>query len=151
VSAGDPSGPPTIHASAVLVGSAGILIRGEPASGKSALALALIEDPRGDAVLIADDRVAISARADAVIAAPPASLAGLIEVRGIGIVRRPFRTDVPIRLVVDLLPPGACPRIPDERDRVAKLCGRLLPRLTVPIGAADAALRVRVALREWAV
>ena len=76
-------------------------------------------------------------------------LAGLIEVRGIGVVRRPFADAAPVSLVVDLLPEAECPRLPEESERATTLFGVVVPRLALPIGAAGGALRVRVALAEW--
>ncbi len=139
----------TIHATAVALGERGVLIRGAAGSGKSALALVLIGDPRGDAMLVADDRVALSPRGDSVVAAAPEGLRGLLEIRGIGIVRRLFRQETIVRLVIDLLPAAACPRLPEAADRVADLLGRPVPRLALPIGAADGATRVRAAMAEW--
>jgi serine kinase of HPr protein (carbohydrate metabolism regulator) len=140
---------PTIHATAVMVGGLGVLIRGPSGSGKSALALALIEDPRGDARLVADDRVILTTEDGCLAAAAPLPLAGLIEARGIGILRRPHAGATMIRLIVDLLPPAECRRFPDPAERQVSVAGVTLPRLAVPIGAADAALRVRIGLREW--
>lgn len=79
----------------------------------------------------------------------PAAIAGQIEVRGIGIVTVEHSTEAPLTLVVDLLPPEACPRYPEGAEREAILLGHPIPRLALPIGAADGALRVRIALREW--
>ncbi len=141
--------PPTIHASAVFVAERGVLIRGPSGSGKSSLALALIEDVRADATLVADDRVALFVEGGALLAEPPETLAGLIEVRGIGIVRRPFIAPVPLWLVVDLLPLEDCPRLPGEAESSSTVEGVALTRLALPIGGHDGALRVRVALAEW--
>lgn len=138
----------TIHAGAVRVGLHGVLVLGAPGSGKSSLLLALIEDPRQDAVLVADDRVILSA-GKRLVARAPETLAGLMEVRGIGIVRRPCVAEAAIDLVVELRPIGDCPRLPDEEDRRIALAGVALPRLILPSGCHDAALRVRVALAEW--
>ena len=139
----------TSHATAVAVGRSGVLIRGAAGSGKSSLALALIEDPRGDSKLVADDRVILSARSGGLLASAPEALQGLIEVRGVGIVHRPFLPSVVVRLVVDLLPPEDCPRLPDPAQRLENLAGIALPRLQLPIGIPNAATRVRIALAEW--
>lgn len=143
------SGPEeTIHAGAARVGRHGVLVLGAPGSGKSSLLLALLEDIRGDAVLVADDRVILDVR-DGLVARPPDALAGLIEVRGVGIVRRPFVAETRVALVVEFRPPAECPRFPAEEDRVVTVGGVPLPRLILPIGCHDAALRVRVALAAW--
>lgn len=138
----------TIHAGAVRVGRFGVLVLGAPGSGKSSLLLALIEDPRQDATLIADDRVILAA-GEGLVARSPETLTGLLEVRGIGIVRRPCVPEARIDLVVELRPIGDCPRLPAEEDRRVVLAGIALPRLILPAGCHDAALRVRIALAEW--
>src|SRR5690606_32729552 len=75
------AGMATIHATCVALGDTGILLRGRSGSGKSDLALRLID---GGALLVADDRVALSLEGGRVIARPPAALAGYLEVRGVG-------------------------------------------------------------------
>lgn len=115
----------TIHATAVELHGAGVLILGPPGSGKSDLALRLID--RG-ARLIADDRVAFAERGGDLRLSPPSTLAGLIEVRGIGIVRMPFVADVPARLVVELGEPERMPEpasLPIGGQRLKSI--RLLP------------------------
>lgn len=88
-----------IHASAVAHGGKGLLIIGASGAGKSSLALAMIAL---GAQLISDDRTDLAERGGALIARPPAALAGLIEARGIGILRLPYLTDAVIAAVVDL-------------------------------------------------
>lgn len=138
---------PTIHASCVALDGAGILIRGPSGSGKSTLALRLILDPPRalpDGVLVADDRVRLSVQDGRLLAAPPAELEGLIEVRNLGIRRLNFRADCPVRLVVDLAAPDA-ERLPPEAVARAVIEGVGLFRIAVPPGA-DAALLVAAAL-----
>ena len=142
-------GTGTVHATAVAVAGFGVLIRGAAGSGKTSVALALIEDPRGDSKLVADDRVILGVQAGALLASAPDALQGLIEVRGVGIVHRPFLPSVAVRLVVDLLPLGECPRLPDPADRLENVAGIALPRLRLPIGTPDTPTRVRIALAEW--
>jgi serine kinase of HPr protein (carbohydrate metabolism regulator) len=108
-----------IHASCVLLGDAGkafgapadagILILGESGKGKSDLALRLIE--RG-AKLVADDRCDLSARDGALYARAPNALAGLIEVRGAGIIALPFAAEARIALAVEMMDEGYVPRMP---------------------------------------
>jgi HPr kinase/phosphorylase len=94
-----------LHGSAVAFAGRGVLILGGAGTGKSALALALIG--RG-AALVADDRVEIARRGGALIASAPAALAGLIEVRGVGILRLPAAPEAVGTLAVDLdRPPAA--------------------------------------------
>jgi serine kinase of HPr protein (carbohydrate metabolism regulator) len=140
--------PPTVHASVVAIGDDGVLIRGTSGSGKSSLALALIESGTPPATLVADDRVILTARDGAVYATVPTTIAGLIELRGLGILARPYVSPVAVRLCVDLVPPGAAPRLPSEEEGRVVLEGVALPRIYILTGSPDAPLRVRVALTE---
>lgn len=137
-----------VHASAAAVGGRGVLIRGRSGSGKSSLLLALLETAP-DAVLVADDRVALSAEAGRLSAAVPAAIAGQIEVRGLGIVRRPHVSPVLVDLVVDLLPLAECPRLPTPGERKTTLAGIAIPRLFIAIGASDGPVRVLAALAAF--
>jgi len=102
----------TLHATCVRLGTTGVLIRGASGAGKSSLALRLID--RG-AVLIADDRVRLVPTPEGLMASPPARLAGLLEVRGLGICRLPTTVDpVRVDLVVDLVSAGEAERMPDH-------------------------------------
>jgi serine kinase of HPr protein (carbohydrate metabolism regulator) len=87
------------HASCVEFERIGILLRGPAGAGKSDLALRLIE---AGATLIADDQVVLEARGGRLIARPPEALAGLIEVRGLGIVVLPYGAETAIGLAVEL-------------------------------------------------
>ena len=108
-----------IHASCVLLGEAGkpfgapgdagILLLGESGKGKSDLALRLIE--RG-AKLVSDDRAELFVRDSALYARAPQSLAGLIEVRGAGIIALPHAAEARIVLAVEMMEEGYVPRMP---------------------------------------
>ena len=89
----------TIHASAVALDGRGLLILGPPGSGKSTLALALLAM---GGQLVADDRVRLVRRGDRLVASCPPSLSGLIEARGVGILRAGAAGDAPLSLAVDL-------------------------------------------------
>jgi HPr kinase/phosphorylase len=94
-----------VHGSAVAFAGRGVLILGGSGSGKSALALALIG--RG-AALVADDRVELARRGNALLAAAPSAIAGLVEARGVGILRLPAVPEAVVTLAVDLdRPPAA--------------------------------------------
>jgi serine kinase of HPr protein (carbohydrate metabolism regulator) len=129
----------TIHASAVLVGARAVLIRGPSASGKSRLALELIDAARGGSLcfarLVADDRVHLDAAGGRLLARPAEALAGLIEVRGVGLLRVPHEPCVVVGLVVDLAAADA-ERLPEAAKRRTEIDGILLPRLAVAPGAA---------------
>jgi HPr kinase/phosphorylase len=129
--------PPTIHASAVLAGARAILIRGPAGSGKSRLALNLIQaasDGRlAFARLVADDRVHVQAAHDRLIAWPPTALAGLLEVRGLGIVQLPYEPMAVVSWVVDL--DAAIPmRMPDSLSAQTVVAGVRIRRLAVAPG-----------------
>ncbi|MFL5030196.1 MAG: HPr kinase/phosphorylase [Xanthobacteraceae bacterium] len=127
--------PASIHASAVLVGARAILIRGAAGSGKSRLALALIEAAETGllrfARLVADDRTHVQAVHGRLLARPAEMLAGLIEVRGLGVRRLPFEPLAVVGLVVDL-GAGASERLP--QSSTASLAGVAVPRLAVAPG-----------------
>ncbi len=95
----DNAGPTVLHASCVAVDRRGLLILGPSGSGKSALALRLLSL---GAALVADDRTELLRRGDAVVARCPAPLRGLIEARGVGILRAPPLDSAEIVLVADL-------------------------------------------------
>jgi HPr kinase/phosphorylase len=130
--------PPTIHASAVLAGARAVLIRGPAGSGKSRLALNLIQaaSKNGQLIfarLVADDRVHVAAVHGRLIARPAAALAGLLEVRGLGIRRLPYEPMAVVAWVVDL--DVAEPmRMPDNRAAHAIVAGVRIRRLAVAPG-----------------
>lgn len=124
---------PSIHGTCVAFGDRGVLIRGPSGAGKSRLALQLILDaPRAlpPATLVADDRVLLSAEAGQVWAQPVPALAGLIEVRGLGIRRLPWRDRVSLVQVIDLASPDT-PRMPLDEAQTIRICDVALPRLAV--------------------
>ena len=133
------AGSTTIHASAVLVGTRAVLIRGPSASGKSRLALELIEAGRIGTVLfarlVADDRVHLETAGGRLLARPAAALAGLIEVRGVGLLRLAHEPSAVVGFVVDLAAADAV-RLPEPDKRTADIDGILIPRLAVTPDAA---------------
>jgi serine kinase of HPr protein (carbohydrate metabolism regulator) len=126
---------PTVHASAVLAGARAVLIRGPSGAGKSRLAFALITAARSGllpfARLIGDDRVHIEPCHGRLLVRPAATLAGLIEVRGLGIRRLPSEAVGVVGLVIDLAA-GDAERLPSTIETV--ISGIALPRLGVAAG-----------------
>jgi serine kinase of HPr protein (carbohydrate metabolism regulator) len=120
----------TLHASCVVVGEAGLLIRGASGSGKSSLARQIVlEGERGGrfARLVSDDRVRIANRNGRVLAGAVAAIAGRIEARGIGLLTLPYEEAAIIRWVIDLA--DHPPRLPKETETAITLCGVALPRI----------------------
>jgi len=136
----------TVHATCIAVDGVGVLLRGPSGSGKSDLALRLID---GGALLVADDRVRLSlgdgAEAGRLIASAPAAIAGLLEVRGIGPLPAPCLGSAPVALVIDLKPGQEIERMPDPG--CCAYLGQRLPLLQLdPFRpSAPAALRLAVA------
>jgi HPr kinase/phosphorylase len=128
----------TVHASAVLVGARAVLIRGPSGAGKSRLALQLIEAGRAGFLLfgrlVGDDRVHLQTAGGRLLVRPAKALAGLIEVRGLGIMQMAHEPSAVVGLIVDL---GAdAERLPQAVDRESELEGIKLPRLPVAAGRA---------------
>lgn len=127
---------PSIHASAVVSGTTGILIRGPSGSGKSQLALELILAGRAGQIpptrLVGDDRVYLVRDGSRVLVRPVDALHGLIEIRGLGIRRTDFASEAEVRLVVDLAAADG-ERLPPPEALATELEGVTLPRL--PVGA----------------
>jgi HPr kinase/phosphorylase len=141
--------PETVHASAVLLGETGILIRGPSGSGKSSLVMELLGGDARTARLVADDRVILSVLHGRLVADVPAALAGLLEVRGLGLVKLPHIAPVVIRLIVDIVAPENCPRLPDGAEAWAAIGGLSLPRLSLPAGAARGRDRIHAAIGHF--
>ena len=128
----------TIHASAVLVGARAVLIRGPSGAGKSRLAFDLISAAGGClrfARLVADDRAEVVAAAGRLLVRPAPSLAGLIEVHGLGIRRLAYEPVAAVGLVVDLAAADA-QRLPAPEQTRAVIEGVVLARLAVAPGEA---------------
>ena len=130
-----------VHGTCVELFGLGVLLRGASGSGKSDLALRLIDD---GARLIADDQVALTVEAGRVRAAAPPGIAGRIEVRGLGIVEVATTETAPVALVVDLVTPADVPRLP--QPSVCRLADITLPSIVLAPFEASAAAKVRLAV-----
>jgi serine kinase of HPr protein (carbohydrate metabolism regulator) len=127
----------TVHASAVLVGARAVVIRGPSGAGKSRLALDLIEaagrGPLHFARLVGDDRVYLEAAHGRLLVRPAQALAGLLEIRGVGIRQLPYEPSAVVGLIVDLAAADA-ERLPEADRQYAVIAGVKLPRLAVADG-----------------
>ncbi|MFN3350376.1 HPr kinase/phosphorylase [Pseudorhodoplanes sp.] len=124
----------TIHATGLLFGRRGVLIRGPSGSGKSRLALALLQSGRARFVrLVGDDRLHLTAAHGRLLMQPAAALQGLIEVRGLGIVRMPYEPLALSHIVVDLAAADGL-RLPEPEATVTEILGARLARLPVAPG-----------------
>jgi len=132
-----------IHASCVAVGTRGVLILGPPGVGKSSVALQLID---AGARLVADDRTVLTARAGALHGRAPATIKGLIEIHGVGIVRMPVRATVRLALAVALgKPPARLP--PPDHYRAFDVA---LPQIALDARDPATPARIRAALAAHA-
>lgn len=126
---------PTSHATVVVIGEAGVLIRGASGAGKTTLALMLLREAKRDGLfarLVADDRVRLTTVGGRLIAEAPEAIAGLAEVRGLGVVAETFCPAAVVRLVVDL--GVAAARSPEAEELRTEVEGVPLPRLPVAGG-----------------
>lgn len=134
----------TVHASCVAIGDRAVLIEGQSGAGKSDLALRLID--RG-ARLVSDDYTLLLRQGGILLATAPATIAGRIEVRGIGIVDMPHVERVPAVLLVELA--DDVERMPMEA-RSRHVAGVSLPVIRIDGGQASAPIKVELALGRLA-
>lgn len=133
------------HATCVALEGQGILLRGPSGSGKSDLALRLIDE---GAILVADDQTELFLAEGRLCARAPGSIAGQLEVRGLGIVAQPRLAEAPLALIVDLVPGAAVERLPEERQET--LLGVTLPAIQLDPFPASAVAKLRLALERQA-
>lgn len=134
-----------VHASCVAIEGTAVLLRGPSGSGKSDLALRLID---GGARLVADDRVDLVREEGRIVASAPARIAGLIEVRGLGVYRIGAVGGAPLGLVVDLVPGEAVERLPEAR--LCEILGFSLPWRALAPFEPSAPAKIRLAMRSLA-
>ena len=131
-----------IHATCTAIDGYGVLLRGPSASGKSDLALRLIH---AGGELVADDRVNLLVRPDGLCASAPKALSGLLEVRGLGILRFPTTEKINITLVCELDSLEPIERIPQEKSIC--ISGIELPLIAISPFEISSVLKVQLALK----
>jgi len=132
----------TIHATCIAIGQRGVLITGASGSGKSDLAMRLID--RG-AVLVSDDYTALALSDGRLRASPPTNIAGLLEIRHIGIVNMPYVIDVPIALAIAL--DEKPERMPDQ-PATLDILGLSVPCVALAGLEASAPIKAELALKQ---
>jgi hypothetical protein len=139
-----------VHGTCVALGSHAALIRGSSGSGKSDLALrflALAAELGLEPLLVADDQVWVERQSDGSLAASaPPTLAGKIEVRGLGIVQVPHREAARLALVVDLVLPQEVPRMPPDPPEQITIAGKAVPVVKLAPFELSSALKLKLAL-----
>jgi serine kinase of HPr protein (carbohydrate metabolism regulator) len=131
----------TVYATCVAFDGRGVLLRGPPGSGKSDLAARAIES---GARLVADDRVTLVRRSVTIIASAPPSIRGMIELRGLGILRIDSVEETPVALVVDLAAPHEIERMPEPTR--CDILGVELPAIRLAPFEASALAKLKLAL-----
>lgn len=139
------SAPLLVHGTAVAIAGGAVLLRGPSGAGKSDLALRLID---GGARLVADDQVLLHRDGERVLTRAPVSIAGLIEARGIGLLRIEPLDQAPLVLIADLLPSDQIERLPEANFET--LLGIDVPLLALAPFEASATAKLRFALRLFA-
>jgi serine kinase of HPr protein (carbohydrate metabolism regulator) len=139
-----PPAPILVHATAIAIDGRAVLLRGPSGAGKSDLALRLID--RG-ARLVADDQVELRRAGERVLVTAPAAIAGLIEVRGVGILRVEAVAEAMLAMLVDLVPSAEVDRFPETHYE--DVLGLVVPSIVLSPFEASAAAKLRFALREF--
>ena len=145
-----------IHGTCLAIGGEGVLLMGQPGSGKSDLALRLI-DQGGvglsgrlrEAQLVADDQVVIRRSEGVLMASAPPSLRGKLEIRGLGIAELPVVAEARLRLAVRLTPSTEIERMPDLGSARMDILGIAVPLVLLDPHNASAPARLRAALDQF--
>lgn len=140
---------PNVHACAVVIDEAGVLIRGKSGAGKSSLAFALVEAARQRglyAAFVADDRVMLHAVNGRLIARCPETILGLAERWGRGIEKVDCIPAAIIRLVADLVEHESLVRLPEALDERIEIDGISLRRQAIPVRQTSVSLPILQAL-----
>lgn len=143
--------PGTIHATALVVGETGLLVTGPSGSGKSRMALELIQTAsvRGRfAALVSDDRVGLRVAGRRVLAIAPPQIAGMIELRGSGILKMDHLPRAVMHVAIAVGRPQDHPRIPPAGARFTPEPGVDLPLLHMVPGHLQDPMELVEALRQ---
>jgi serine kinase of HPr protein (carbohydrate metabolism regulator) len=132
-----------LHGTCVVVAGAGVLLRGPSGAGKSDLALRLIGD---GATLLADDYVEIERQGERLLVQPPSTISGLLEVRGVGILRFDHLATASLDLIIDLVAAKEVERLP-VNVHTEDICGLPIRRLVLNPWEISAAIKVRLAVQ----
>ena len=142
-----------VHGSAIAFGNRGVLIRGVPGSGKSELALRLIDSQgfgRGAkplrAKLVADDQVLLVREGSGIVMHAPNSISGKMEIRGVGIIELPHKPKTKLVLVVDLKPQAEIERMPEADDLLTEILGLNIRRFSIDPNGSSALSIIRCLL-----
>lgn len=147
-----------VHGTTVALGTQGVLLRGPSGSGKSDLALRFLADsgkfpyPEEARSLVADDQTVLTLLDARIVASVPATIAGLLEVRGVGLVRVPETgsasgSPITLRLVIDLVPASAIERLPDT-ETTTEILGCRIPCRRLAAFEPSAALKLALMLYQ---
>ena len=137
--------PLRIHATAIAIDGHAVLLRGSPGAGKSDLALRLID---AGASLVADDQSVLSRFGERLIVRSPQRISGLIEVRGVGIMRiETAISEAPVLLIADLVPLDQIERMPARRRET--ILGVELPVIALAPFETSAAVKLRLVVRAF--
>jgi HPr kinase/phosphorylase len=141
------------HGTALSVAGKGVLLRGVPGAGKSSLALRLIDEPGYGlsdqlmrARLVADDQVVMERIGSGIWMSPPRTLAGKLEIRGLGIVEANYRPEIELCLIVDLELAGTVERMPESADLKTQILGVPISLIRLETGDFAAPAKVRAAV-----
>ena len=142
--------PDTIHATLIQLSGFGVLLRGPSNSGKSSIALRILdeaEQSRAQCHLIADDQVILASNADHLVGQVPDDLFGKMEIRGVGIINVEARHECMIDLVVDLVPHQSLERMPNEKPDYVTITGVDIRRISIAERNPDASAIIRTILK----
>lgn len=139
-----PTAPILVHATAIAIDGRAVLLRGPSGAGKSDLALRLIDS---GARLVADDQVEIRRAGERVLVTAPAAIAGLIEVRGVGILRVESLAEATLAMLVDLVASAEVDRLPEILCE--DVLGLAVPSIALSPFEASAAAKLRFALHAF--